>query len=747
MPKFVVIERLGSSSCRNSHFHSKFSSSSKSSRKLHRSSRIFHNPHPRTHCYNLILLLTFFIVSNINLVVCLASSSNGTQGNEPNATTLIRKTTVGTTKRTLSTNLTTEKPRAATTTSGIANANSLDACYASVRLTANNRSLQKESPFYSIPNNSLACLKTYQESIGQDDQNLPPCQAGTMNVYIGPEVASNVGNTFPHVRLNISATVFEQADSVVIRLKCLYAPDNEDTYCHDSSRMIVNGQWIWPCRSIIFERPQDVQIPFRFGFGCFRMYGMSQYLISVTLLPQKCRSSIYVSSPQDMQLFPEIAHLYKHDIGWSPMLLTDLSDEDGIWVRVNGPTDYIARRISIIVFQRLGNSTSGSLSQVATFDVEYPNGGVKWHNVPKGEYMLYAFVPRHDCLLVCEQTDSKCIVCPHTHINMTISEDRLSFAWKSLKTIRDAGPMFLLGILVSCALVLVFGSLYIFRQRRRAATRTCDLQLMYRPSVLLVYSDDHPIHSSVIASLARVLTVSANANVHLDQNELIAAGMQPSRWLVDNIANSSRVLLVLSPCTTPILTDSLRLSQRRPYPDLFVPAFDIIVRECTRNPTAARSRIAVLKLPYSPQTPSQIDILGLPEFKLPSEFARLTTFIHQLDSESPVQLNLNQEALNSFENGITDMETMMRREPNWIEQRREIKDASPTSGDIPAENPLAANHVSSRELTGRYSDRNEADERFALLPPDDDDNQASKSGKDGLKNEDEFDLLPPDDDD
>lgn len=47
---------------------------------------------------------------------------------------------------------------------------------------------------------------------------------------------------------------------------------------------------------------------------------------------------------------------------------------------------------------------------------------------------------------------------------------------------------------------------------------------MYRPSVLLVYSDDHPIHSSVIASLARVLTVSANANVHLDQNELIAAG-------------------------------------------------------------------------------------------------------------------------------------------------------------------------------------------------------------------------------
>ena len=31
-------------------------------------------------------------------------------------------------------------------------------------------------------------------------------------------------------------------------------------------------------------------------------------------------------------------------------------------------------------------------------------------------------------------------------------------------------------ISVSCALVLIFGSLYIFRQRRRAATRTCDLQ-------------------------------------------------------------------------------------------------------------------------------------------------------------------------------------------------------------------------------------------------------------------------------
>ena len=48
-----------------------------------------------------------------------------------------------------------------------------------------------------------------------------------------------------------------------------------------------------------------------------------------------------------------------------------------------------------------------------------------------------------------------------------------------------------------------------------------------------------------------------------------------------------------------------------------------------------------------------------------------------------------------------------------------FQDASPASGDIPVENPLA-NHVSSRELTGRYADRNEADERFALLPPDDD---------------------------
>lgn len=68
-----------------------------------------------------------------------------------------------------------------------------------------------------------------------------------------------------------------------------------------------------------------------------------------------------------MQLFPEIAHLYKvwsffvsrkgffiakfvqHDIGWSPMLLTDLSDEDGIWVRVNGPADYIGE---IFIFVR-----------------------------------------------------------------------------------------------------------------------------------------------------------------------------------------------------------------------------------------------------------------------------------------------------------------------------------------------------------------------------------------------------------
>ena len=128
------------------------------------------------------------------------------------------------------------------------------------------------------------------------------------------------------------------------------------------------------------------------------------------------------------------------------------------------------------------------------------------------------------------------------------------------------------------------------------------------------------------------------------------------------------------------------------------------LQECTRNPIAARSRIAVLKLPYSPQTPPQIDILGLSEFKRKfyvifwkrtnSLFSaigvRSTNNLHtstwlriacsgtrnwnfREKIGKKFQLNLNQEALNSFENGITDMETMMRREPNWIEQRREIK--------------------------------------------------------------------------
>ncbi|VDP36512.1 unnamed protein product [Heligmosomoides polygyrus] len=184
----------------------------------------------------------------------------------------------------------------------------------------------------------------------------------------------------PHIELNISIAVYEHADSVTLRLQCLHAPDSEDIYCHDAIKMTNGGKWLWPCRAIVFNKKDSVAMPFYFGFSCFRMFGLSQYAVNVTVLPQQCRSRLLITSPSDSQLSPEIAEYYANknisSPHWSPLLIVDFGDEDGLWLRVEGPPSSHARTITVSTFER---NIDGALHALESVNVVHPSTGFKVH--------------------------------------------------------------------------------------------------------------------------------------------------------------------------------------------------------------------------------------------------------------------------------------------------------------------------------------------------------------------------------
>lgn len=45
---------------------------------------------------------------------------------------------------------------------------------------------------------------------------------------------------------------------------------------------------IWPCRALALTDPDAVQLPFRFAYHCFQLFGHSHYLINVSLVPRLC---------------------------------------------------------------------------------------------------------------------------------------------------------------------------------------------------------------------------------------------------------------------------------------------------------------------------------------------------------------------------------------------------------------------------------------------------------------------------
>ncbi|KAK6734763.1 hypothetical protein RB195_018138 [Necator americanus] len=607
-----------------------------------------------------------------------------------------------------------------------------DRCYNSVRINYDENSFSPDS-VYSVIGTSEACVSNYEANFYSGAENeLPPCRVGLLSVELSPIARfDNNNNLLPYIELNISVTVHEHVDSVVIRLQCVYAPDAEDIYCHDTQRMTNQGRWLWPCRALVFHKKDIVSLPTHFGYSCFRVFGLSQYIVNVTIFPQRCRSTLLITSPSDIQLSPTIAEYYANkDIPspeWSPLLIVDFSEEDGIWLRVEGPASYHARAITVSIFER---HADGALHPLQTFSIVHPDTGLKWRNVAKGDYVAYAHIHRHDCVLVCDDKiipRMECRLCAHTVLNFTLPIDRASLSWKSLRRMRDSSSSILYALSSAVFVLALFGMIYVFILRRRVRhtpVEVREIELQSKPSVLLLTPDDCDEHALVMLLLSRILERHFGVNVLLDYHEMSNSVARPSRWLVDSMCRASRVLIIVSPCTELVINGQ-HLKQRRPFPDLFGSAINMILRESTKTTTL--SKYIICRLPYSPPTPKQLSLLGFPEVEVPSEFTRLTALVHSIDYEFNDAVDPSLQ--NELAEAVNRVVKMMKVNPSWIESRC-------VSENVHNDNTVRFVDVPEKSMLLETSEeRREAAVEFGLLPPEENEVVGISS---------EFALLPPD---
>ncbi|KIH61594.1 hypothetical protein ANCDUO_08131 [Ancylostoma duodenale] len=132
-----------------------------------------------------------------------------------------------------------------------------------------------------------------------------------------------------------------------------------------------------------------------------------------------------------------------------------------------------------------------------------------WRNVAKGDYVAYAHIHRHDCVLVCDEmgpSPFECKLCAHTVVNFTLPSDRASLSWR-----------------IAVVLLSLCGITYVFilrRKVRRTPIQVQEIELQSKPSVLLLTPDDCDEHSGVVLVLSRILEQHAGVTVMLDYHEM-----------------------------------------------------------------------------------------------------------------------------------------------------------------------------------------------------------------------------------
>ncbi|CAI4230879.1 unnamed protein product [Auanema sp. JU1783] len=554
-----------------------------------------------------------------------------------------------------------------------------DSCFENVKVYHSS----KNSSTYNIVGSSSECSRIAQEKYKSEPE---PCDPSVLTLSVSPIPTFYEGNVIPDVRLNFSVLIFEHIDSVDFRLQCLYAPNHEDIYCHDSAKMIVNNSWLWPCRMLQFDDNDGVRLPFQFGYSCFRIYAQSQYMVNVTLYPQNCRSSLIFTAPEESHLFPEIAKFYSvPQFDWSPMLIIDVTESDGVWVRIEKPKSIKLYSIRVDLFKHLRIKDKPGLKLLETITISNPSLGRKWMNTAEGDYVAYAYVPKQDCRLVCPSpdlpADVECKICQHTKLNFTVHESKGGLLWKSILVVEESWHVIavvLTGVFITAFLGFVY-FLY-FLDKKQSNLTNVYVELAECQKVLILYSDDTSEHSHAVEKFADLISLAANASVLIDVKELIATGSLPSRWLVDSLGKASSVLLVLSDASEGLL-NGRKLVQRRPFPDMFSMACDLVIQECTTR-SASKTRFATIRFPYSPSAiPHQFETLGLQCFNIPKELAHLTAFLHRLGHSNVEQDMSSSFELKEFNDALKTVEDYISANQNykqdmWEEQRTETDDVA-----------------------------------------------------------------------
>ncbi|CAD5209318.1 unnamed protein product [Bursaphelenchus okinawaensis] len=185
--------------------------------------------------------------------------------------------------------------------------------------------------------------KTCKDLLNNEWKSYRKCNEQQLDVSLFTETVFPADKHFlPFIRLNMSANVLKPAESIFFFYSCLHAPDQTDNYCHDKDIQLNKyGELVEPCRGFIVN---DSAAEFRADVNCFRLYGESQYMVTVAIRPQNCRTELFLTMPRDNRYDPRIYNAFDQDDPqgksyeqWSPFLFVDTTPSDGIWIRYEEP--------------------------------------------------------------------------------------------------------------------------------------------------------------------------------------------------------------------------------------------------------------------------------------------------------------------------------------------------------------------------------------------------------------------------
>ncbi|KAK6175691.1 hypothetical protein SNE40_014092 [Patella caerulea] len=254
------------------------------------------------------------------------------------------------------------------------------------------------------------------------------------------------------------------------------------------------------------------------------------------------------------------------------------------------------------------------------------------------------------------------------------------------------GVIALVGII---ALVLLLYRLwkkqrYEEEERRRRANNirsvSVDLNQKQLVSVLLLYSDDLPVHEKVAQSLAGFLIESCDCNVFFDLfEEQIIHSRGLDTWLVERLQEAD-IIMVLCSVGARLRCSKKRtrfkVSNDRTLPDYFAVAVDYVGEKMRveRRKDQSLSKFVTVLMDYS--TPSDIppQLETATKFFLMKDINKLYQHIHGLDDASsktdesyPVTDKNYQKSEVGTELFIAmeQAKEFFQKNPNWVDDRLE----------------------------------------------------------------------------